>query len=260
LKPFRLAGRVCALSAASCFLSILPARGSVLPGPRLSSAVREADDYYLGRFKLENARRGLAILRQAVLETPQDYEAWWRISRTASYIARHTQGRERLSLLNEAIQAGKKAVALRAEGVEGHFWLGANYGLLAQESGFLTGLRLVDAIRKEIEIVIRLDPDYEEDAGHRLLARLYYRAPFFKGGDKRRSVELLQQSLKRFPDNSLTMLYLADSLLAVGRREEARQELEKILKLCPNPLYGPEQTDNQVEARERLAEHFGARE
>src|SRR5207249_3685029 len=38
------------------------------------------------------------------------------------------------------------------------FWLGANYGLIAEEGGLLDGLRLVDTIRREMETVLKLDP------------------------------------------------------------------------------------------------------
>jgi len=55
------------------------------------------------------------------------------------------------------------------------------------------------------------------------------------------------------------MLYLADSYWAVGRRREARAQLENMLKLCPDPLYGPEQEENQAEARDRLANDFRVR-
>jgi len=41
-------------------------------------------------------------------------------------------------------------------------------------------------------------------------------------------------------------------LMALGRRDEARQQLERILNLCPDPVYGPEQEENQEEARQRL--------
>ena len=127
---------------------------------------------------------------------------------------------------------------------------------MAEEGGLIEGLRLIDTIRREMETVVKLDPDYEEGSGLRTLARICYRAPFFKGGDKRRSVQWLEESLRRYPTNSLTMLYLADSYLAVGRRAEAREMLEKILQLCPDPDYGPELADNQAEARQALARNF----
>ena len=225
-------------------------------GPIPLSLVQQADDYYLGRANLENVRKGLALLHESVNKGAQNYEAWWRISKFACYLARHTAGDEKLKKLDEGIEAGKKAATLVPGRVEGHFWLGANYGLSAEARGFLRGLRLVDAIRAEMETVVRLDPDYEQAAGLRTLARVDYRAPFFKGGDKRRSIRLLEESLKRFPENSLTMLYLADSLMAVGRRDEARRNLENVLRLCPDPIYAPELVENQEEARARLAKRF----
>src|SRR2546422_1714629 len=41
----------------------------------LSSTLREADDYYVGRSKSENVRKGLALLRQAVARNSKEYEA-----------------------------------------------------------------------------------------------------------------------------------------------------------------------------------------
>ncbi len=224
----------------------------------LSDRVREADDYYLGRRNLENVQAAIRLLQQAVAENPQDYESWWRISMFTCYAARHTTGSEKMRYLEAGTDAGRKAAALVPNRPEGHFWLGANLGLTAEARGFLKALALVDPIRKEMETVIRLDPNYEQAAGLRTLARLDYRAPFFKGGDKRHSVELLKEALGRFPNNSLTMLYLSDSYITLGRRAEAKAQLESILKLCPDPLYGPEQEENQAVARERLARWMSA--
>jgi len=67
---------------------------------------------------------------------------------------------------------------------------------------------------------------------------------------------LLQECMKKYPDDSFTMLYLADSYLAVGRRADARELLRRILALCPDPEYGPELADNQAEARAALAKRF----
>src|SRR3989449_4379845 len=136
----------------------------------LSSTLREADDCYVGRSKSENVRKGLALLRQAVARNSKEYEAWWRISEFTCFIARHTDGREKLRLLDEAIQAGKMAVALRPDRAEGHFWLGANYGLSAGARGLLVGLRLVDVVRSEMAAVIRRGPEDEEAARGPVLA------------------------------------------------------------------------------------------
>lgn len=247
-----------ALGVVLCLPPAAWAAGASIAMPSLTDLVRNADDYYLGRQNPENARRALQLLREAVARNPHDYEAWWRISKFTCYLARRAPKPENLRLLAEAVVAGKRAVALAPQRPEGHFWLGANYGLTAEARSFVGALLMVDAIRREMEAVVRLDPDYEQGAGLRTLARLDYRAPFFKGGDKRRSVEILEKCLARYPEDPWAMLYLADSYLAVGLRAEAREQLEKILQLCPNPDYAPELTENQAEARARLAKYFGA--
>lgn len=214
-----------------------------------------ADDYYLGRGNLANVDRALEILRQQVGEHSEDYEAWWRISRAQNFLGRMNDGHDDKTAVRQfeaGADAGRRAVKLRPNGVEGHFWLGVNLGLIGEEQGLIRGLRLVDPVRKEMETVMRLDPDYEQLGAQRILARLYYRAPFFKGGDKERSIELLQDCLRRYPSDSFALLYLADDYLAVGRRAEARKILRQILDLCPDPLYGPELASNQSEARDRL--------
>jgi hypothetical protein len=230
--------------------------GGTLTSSSLSELVRRADDYYLGRYDVENVIRAIQLLREAVKENAQDYNAWWRLSKFYCFLARQNQGRERRAFLDLGVEAGNRAVKLAPARVEGHFWLGANLGLTAEERGMIKGLFLLDRIREEMETVVRLDPDYEQAAGWRVLGRLYYRAPFFKGGDKRRSVQLLEKCLTLYPDNSLTMLYLADSYLAVGLRNEAQQQLEMILALCPDPNYGPELKENQTQARVLLTKYF----
>ena len=149
-------------------------------------------------------------------------------------------------------------MALQPQRVEGHFWLGASVGLLAEDSNFLEGLRLVDKIRTEMEAAVKIDPKFEEAAALIALGRMDYRVPFFKGGDIQRSVQLLQESLRLSPDNSLAMLYLADSYRAAGGLNEARNLLERILNFCPDPGYSTELIQNQAEARKELSQYFHA--
>jgi len=256
-KRFWLCGRILgALGMSLSLATAASAAGASLTIPPLSDRVRQADDYYLGRQNPENARRALQLLRDAVSRSPQDYEAWWRISKFACYLARRAAKPEKLQLLDEAVEAGKRAVALGPQRVEGHFWLGANYGLTAETRSFVRALLMVDTVRREMEAVVRLDPDYEQGAGLRTLARIDFRAPFFKGGDKRRSIDILEKCLTRYPEDSLAMLYLSDSYLALGLREEAREQLERILQLCPDPNYAAELAENQEEARARLTKYF----
>jgi tetratricopeptide (TPR) repeat protein len=232
----------------------LPERTHVFSG-----RVAMADDYYLGRSNPSNLEQALRLLRQQVSVNPNDYEAWWRIARSEAHLGTDLDSKDekgQVATFQAGVDAGRRAVSLQPNRVEGHFWLGANYGLLAETEGWFKGLRLLDTVRQQMETVVRLDPDYEQAAGQRTLARIYYRAPFFKGGDKQRSIELLTECLKRFPHDSFALLYLAEDYLAVGRKAQARGLFDQILSLCPDPIYGPELAANQAEARERLRQEF----
>jgi tetratricopeptide (TPR) repeat protein len=262
IRPFdgryaRRALRIVTLVAACCLRPAICFGGGTPGTPQLSPLVREADDYYLGRWQIANVEKGLDLLWQDVRQRPDDYEAWWRIAEFDCYLDRNSDGPGNLRILEQGIDAGKKATALDPNRPEGHFWLGADYGLDAEEKGLLEGLRMVGRIREQMETVEKLDPNYQECGAQRTLARVDYRVPFFAGGDKRRSVELLEGCLKKYPHDSLTMLYLAESLLALGHRVEARNELQQILQLCPDPNYGPEQKKNQARAQALLAKEFG---
>lgn len=245
---------------AALFICLLPLPKVVAAsdaGAVFSSPEYQADDYYQARRDLNNVRRAIAILETAVSRNPADYEAWWRIAEYDSFLARHSPKKQRKMILQQGIAAGKRAEALDPRRPEGHLWTGADEGLLAENSGLFVGLRLIGAIRTEMQTVMKTDPDYQQSGAERILGRLYEEAPFFRGGDKQLSVRLLEDCLRRYPDNSLTLLYLADTYMAVGRRQDARKLLERILALCPDPIYQPEFLANQAAARDELKNNFG---
>lgn len=243
------------------FVCARPRLAGAAPDPNLSrTRLATADSLYQQRADLAKAQQGLQVLGGVLAEDPNNFDAWWRLARLDNFIGRQQDGRNddrnATHSYEAGVDAGRHAVSLQPNRVEGHFWLGANYGLLAEEEGWIKGLRLIDTVRAEMQAVIRLDPNYEEAAGQRTLARLYYRAPFFKGGDKQRSIQLLEDCLRRFPTDSFSLLYLGDDYLAVGRRDQARQLFEKILNLAPDPAHEPELAENQNEARQRLQRQF----
>lgn len=231
------------------------------PPPDLNQTrLATADNLYEQRTDLSKAQKGVQILHDVIAQDPNSFDAWWRLARLNNFVGRQQDDRNddknAIRSFEAGVDAGRHAVSLQPNRVEGHFWLGANYGLLAEEQGWMKGLRLIDTIRAEMQTVVRLDPNYEEAAGERTLARLYYRAPFFKGGDKQRSIELLEDCLRRFPTDSFSLLYLGDDYLAVGRRGEARRLYQQVLSLAPDPAHEPELAENQNEARQRLQQQF----
>jgi cytochrome c-type biogenesis protein CcmH/NrfG len=244
---------------AACLMATGEAAVSGAPAARLN-ATEQADRYYRNRENLDNVRKAISILRDEVQADPGGYEAWWRIAEYDCYLARHLPGKEPIPVLEDGVEAGKRAEQLRPQRPEGHFWTGADEGLLGEHRGLWGGLLLVDPVRNEMQTVLKLDPEYQEDGAERILGRLYYEAPFFKGGDKALSIRLLEHCLQRYPNNSFTMLYLADSYRATGRPAEARAMLERILTIRPDPGDRLDVLDNQADARRELKKYFHERQ
>jgi tetratricopeptide (TPR) repeat protein len=64
---------------------------------------------------------------------------------------------------------------------------------------------------------------------------VYFKLPGFAGGDKKKSLEHLLKSKELGPNDGLTRIYLADTYLALDQVEKAREELEYVLKMEPDP-------------------------
>lgn len=255
----RKAGRVARIGVLAC-LALLALCGAQIGTKGLArvalaaspTPVNQAEAYFSERDDLDNVRHALTILNQAVASSPQDYGAWWRIAEYDCYLARHLPSKQARRAIKQGVGAGRRAEVLQPNRPEGHFWTGVNEGLLAEDSSLLRALALIDPVRDEMQTVMKLDPAYQQYGAERVLGRLYYRAPFFKGGDKQLSIRLLEDCLRRCPNNSLTMLYLAESYEAVGRHKDARCLFEKILSLAPDPGDGTDLAKDQAAARRDL--------
>ncbi|HEX8070676.1 MAG TPA: TRAP transporter TatT component family protein [Pyrinomonadaceae bacterium] len=224
------------------------------PDPAL---LRQADECYAQRADLAQARAGLALLRRARAVAPTDYETTWRIARLAYVIGdRTTDEKERETVFHEGIEAGETAARSAPGRVEGHFWLGANYGGYAQTQGALGGLDAADKVRREMETVRKLDEGLYGGSAYVALGQVDLELPGWLGGDRQRALATLEQGLKYGPQNALLRLQLAKAYLANKRPAEARQQLNFILAMNPNPDFKPEYDKCAAEARELLKKNF----
>ena len=216
--------------------------------------VAQADKLYEQRAELQRAREGVVLLRRAASSDTGSYDAAWRLARLDYFLGTHTDDKsERDRAYDEGVEAGRRAVKLEEGKPEGHFWLGANLGGRAQTS-MLNGVAAVDEIRREMARVIELDEGFESGSAYMALGQVDIEAPRIAGGDPKRAVETLEKNLRFGEKNALYRLRLAQAYLAVERREDARRELEGILKMTPNPAYVPEYNDAVREARKLLDE------
>lgn len=217
-----------------------------------AASIAQADKLYAQREDIARVRQGVIQLRQARAADPQNYDAAWRLAMFNYYLGAHTKDdKERDKAFRDGVEAGKAAVKLQDGKPEGHFWLGANYGGIAQTST-LGGLSALEDIRKEMQTVLRLDEGYQSGSAYMVLGQVDLEAPKMLGGDAKRAVEQLEKGLRFGDTNPLLRLTLAQAYIQVKRTEDARKQLNAILSMKPNPDYLPEYKEAAAEAKKIL--------
>jgi len=189
--------------------------------------------------------------------TPSDFEAAWKLSRARYYIGTNGAVAGRRAALDAGMEAARKAIALQPSKPQGHFWLAANMGALAESFGMSQGLKYRKPIKAELEEVLRLDAAYEAGSADRALGRWYYKVPGLFGGSNEKSEVHLRKSLTYDAQSTASWYFLAETLEDIGRKADARAALQKVLDAPLNPEWAPEDRAWKALARARLAQ--GAR-
>lgn len=217
------------------------------------SPMDRADALYQKRDDAESLKQSVRTYQEICAADSANYEAHWRLARCMYFVGlKETDRKVKQEIYQKGIDAARKAMSLQQGKAEGHFWLGVSYGVFGEATGIMKSLSLVGPIKLEMNTVLKIDPNCEGGGPDRVLGRLYYRLPWIAGGNKKKSLEYLQKSLKLAPANTLTKLYLADTYWSLGQKDKARTELEEILTLQPDPRWLPELASDQKEARRRL--------
>lgn len=219
----------------------------------VATLLREADAHYNLRPDRNEVDKAIEIYRNVLALDPSNYEAAWKLSKAYWYVGNHSPKEKKKEYFGLGVKAAQQAIQINPNDCRGHFWLGVNYGLLAEESGWMEALRLVDRIKDAMAHAERLDPNCECGGPNRVLGKLYSRAPFFKGGSKSKAIRLLKNSLKQCPSDTQSRIFLAEIYLDQKNNTLAIQQLELVLKQEPDPNWIPETKDNQSAAEKMLA-------
>ena len=213
----------------------------------------DPDALYAAREDLASARRAAAIWEERLARDAKNFEAAWKLARASYWLGGHAPPQERKAILESGIRAGRAAVAAAPDRPEGHFWIAANMGALAESFGLRQGLRYRGEIRDQLLAVLKLDPAFQQGSADRALGRWYYRVPGLFGGSKKKSEEHLRRSLTYNPNSTASLFFLAETLLALDREEEAKRELLKLLEAPVDPQWAPEDREFKEKARLLLA-------
>jgi TRAP transporter TatT component family protein len=208
-----------------------------------------ADSLYADREHLASARQAAEMWSADVARDPKNFEAAWKLARACYWLGGHAPQDERRGFLERGMTAARQAVTLQPNRPEGHFWLAADMGTMAEGFGLRAGLKYRKPVKEELETVLRLDPAFMDGSADRVLGRWYFRVPGLFGGSDTKAEEHLRASLKYDPNSTVSHFFLAELLIDGHRDAEARTELQKILDAPLSAQWAPEDREYKDKAR-----------
>jgi uncharacterized membrane protein len=200
----------------------------------------DPDALYRQRETIASAQQAEGIWADRLAKDPKDFESAWKAARARYWLGGHAEEKRRKAYLENGIAAGRAAIAIAPNRPEGHLWLAANMGALAESFGLRQGLKYRGDIKDALLTVLRLDPAHEQGSADRALGRWYYKVPGLFGGSDKKSEEHLRKSLTYNPNSASSLFFLAETLIDLGKKDEARRALQKLLDAPVDPEWAPE--------------------
>src|SRR5437762_9576878 len=124
----------------------------LLPGPVVAQS---EDALYADRENLASARRAADLWNAALADNPRAFDSAWKLARADYWLGGHAPQSEERGFYEKGMEAARRAIVVEPNKPEGHFWLAANMGALAEAAGIGAGLKYRKPIRTELETVLR---------------------------------------------------------------------------------------------------------
>ena len=232
------------------------ASGAALDAPDAPAFQVPADDpdaLYRDRENLASARKATDIWTARLTANPKDFNSAYRLAQARYWLG--TNGLpepQRKGALEAGIAAARAAIAIDANRPEGHFWLGANMGALAESFGLRQGMKYRGQIRDALEATLKLSPAFLQGSADRALGRWFFKVPGLFGGSNKQSEVHLRKSLTYNPHSVVSHLFLADTLADMGRKDEARKQYQAAVDAPFDPEWTPEDRRFKEQARQLL--------
>lgn len=216
-----------------------------------AQTLESPDALYQHREDLPSARKA-ADIWESEAASGHNFEASWKLSRACYWLGTEGPEKERHAALERGQKAGEQATALEPSKPEGHFWLAANLGELAQSGSMFAGLKYKGRIKDELEKVLAIDPGWQQGSADRALGEWYAKVPGLFGGSKKKAEEHLRKSLTYNAESSSSLYFLAEVLADDGQKPEARDLLAKVLQAPIDPEWQAEDREFKVKAEALL--------
>jgi tetratricopeptide (TPR) repeat protein len=182
-----------------------------------------------------------------------DFESAWKLARASYWLGRHLPAADQRAALERGVAAGEAAIRLDARRPEGHYWLAADMGRLAEAFGLRQGLKYRGRIKSELERALAIDPAWQGGAADEALGEWYATVPRLFGGSESRAEDHLRNALRHDPNNVSALVYLGEWLLERHRTVEAGDMLRRAIRAPSDPEWVPEDRELRARANELLA-------
>lgn len=222
--------------------------------------LKKADKLFQKRTHKGKAEEARQTYEMVLAVAPDNVEARWKIARTLYWIGTHTRNeKKKIAVFESGIRYCQEAIKLDDKCVPCLFWLAASYGGYGEAKGVLHSLALAPYMREVLEKVLKLDARYEWGGADRMLGRMYFKLPSFRGGDNRKAIKHLRTAVKLGPEHLMNARLLAEVLLNEGKKEEAKGLLKEIIDTPERKLLRaryPEMKEEQKKAKKIWQENW----
>ncbi len=244
----------------TCYRSIFALLGLLLCFASWGQAAGEPDkraqaDALLASPALDYQKAQQAIaLYESLL--PGNPALLTRLARACFILGDLAPKSERGRCYEKGLAYADKLLAHEPNGVAGHYWKALNFSGQADVGTRMQGFKLLPKIMEELKLVLALDQTYDDAGAHRVIGRIYFEAPSWpiSVGDKQKSLTHLTTAVRLAPNHSTNHLYLAETMLGMGQKDEARAELQKVLQDSRYALTPKDLKEDRQEAQRLLAE------
>lgn len=219
----------------------------------LQVPAEDPDALYRDRENLASAQKAADIWAARLKANPQDFTSAYRLAQARYWLGTHgLPAAQRRAALEAGLDAARAAIAIDANKPEGHFWLAANMGALAESFGLRQGIKYRGQIRDALEKTLALNPAFLQGSADRAIGRWYFKVPGLFGGSNKKSEEHLRKSLTYNPNSVISLLFLGDTLDDMGRTAEARKAYQAAVDAPFDPDWTPEDRRFKEQAKQVL--------
>jgi tetratricopeptide (TPR) repeat protein len=216
-----------------------------------AALLKQGDDAWVLRSAGDaHVQDAIAAYEKAAAAAPQDATPLYEIARAYYFLGRFAAKAQKKDLFLKGVEAAKKALAANAASAGAHYWYAACLAKSVENESTMTKLKFKGDMEKHLERAHALDPSFYYGGPDRVIGMILYKSPVASNSD---AIVHLRASLRFDPEYSLTLVSLAEVLVAVKQYDEAKRVCQKTLGLKPRPGFEKELADDQALALKLLA-------